>query len=183
MKKPFLLILIFCLLGCDDDTDETRLIINHFQQPTTLLSDYFIYVIQDGTQIGTDEWEYHSPEILGFDYEWGYVYDLKVKLENIGNPPQDGSSIRTSLVKMISKKKVSTDEQFEIRLSRAYDDGEFRSYAHHDGASGFMLLNKVAIDCGDGCTDLLERLTNKESLIGVFRHIDTGIKLVTLKEE
>lgn len=183
MKKSFHLMFIFCLFACGDDAEETRLIINHFQQPATLFSDYFVYVSQEGAQIGTDEWEYHSPEILGFDYEWGYVYDLQVQRVGINNPPQDGSSIRTSLVKMISKKKVSTDEQFEIRLSRAYDDGEFRSYAHHDGASGFILLNKVAIDCGDGCTDLLERLKNKESLIGVFRHVDTGIKLVTLKEE
>lgn len=53
----------------------------------------------------TDSWTNFYSNIEGFTYEPGYEYVLKVKTENIKNPPADGSSIKYILVKQVSKTK------------------------------------------------------------------------------
>ncbi|MEN4761123.1 MULTISPECIES: DUF4377 domain-containing protein [unclassified Chryseobacterium] len=51
------------------------------------------------------EWTNFYTNIDGFTYEPGYEYVLKVKTEKIANPPADGSSIKYTLVKQVSKTK------------------------------------------------------------------------------
>lgn len=53
----------------------------------------------------SDSWENFYTNIEGFTYEPGYEYVLKVKTEKIENPPMDGSSIKYTLVKQVSKTK------------------------------------------------------------------------------
>ncbi|MCS3533148.1 DUF4377 domain-containing protein [Chryseobacterium sp. JUb7] len=53
----------------------------------------------------TGEWTNFYTNIDGFTYEPGYEYVLKVKTEKIDNPPADGSSIKYTLVKQVSKTK------------------------------------------------------------------------------
>lgn len=53
-----------------------------------------------------EDWEYFYNEIQGFEYEEGYFYTLKVKVERIDNPPADASSLRYHLIKELEKKKV-----------------------------------------------------------------------------
>lgn len=53
----------------------------------------------------SDSWTNFYTNIEGFTYEPGYEYVLKVKTEKIENPPADGSSIKYTLVKQISKTK------------------------------------------------------------------------------
>ncbi|WP_083506393.1 DUF4377 domain-containing protein [Chryseobacterium aquaticum] len=53
----------------------------------------------------TDQWENFYSNIEGFTYEPGFEYELKVKTEKIENPPMDGSSIKYTLIKQVSKTK------------------------------------------------------------------------------
>lgn len=53
----------------------------------------------------TGEWTNFYTNINGFTYEPGYEYVLKVKTQKIANPPADGSSIKYTLLKQISKIK------------------------------------------------------------------------------
>lgn len=53
----------------------------------------------------TDLWENFYSNIEGFTYEPGFEYVLKVKTEKIENPPMDGSSIKYTLIKQVSKTK------------------------------------------------------------------------------
>jgi hypothetical protein len=54
------------------------------------------------------DWQFFYSHIEGFDYEEGYEYVLKVRIENRENTPADASSIRYILVKEVSKtRKVS----------------------------------------------------------------------------
>ena len=39
--------------------------------------------------------------IEGFDYQWGFVYELRVRETHIANPPADGSAIRTELLSVV----------------------------------------------------------------------------------
>lgn len=52
-----------------------------------------------------DNWSNFYSNIEGFTYEPGFEYVLKVKTEKIENPPADGSSIKYTLIKQISKTK------------------------------------------------------------------------------
>ncbi|MEY8761849.1 DUF4377 domain-containing protein [Chryseobacterium tongliaoense] len=53
----------------------------------------------------SENWTNFYSNIEGFTYEPGYEYILKVKTEKIENPPADGSSIKYTLVKQVSKTK------------------------------------------------------------------------------
>lgn len=55
---------------------------------------------------GAPNWTNHYSGIEGFTYEEGFEYKLSVKREKIKNPPQDGSSLRYTLVKVIEKIKT-----------------------------------------------------------------------------
>ncbi len=51
-----------------------------------------------------EEWRYFYGPIEGFDHEEGYEYAIEVYVEQVGNPPEDGSSLKYTLVKILSKK-------------------------------------------------------------------------------
>ena len=65
-------------------------------------------LVQEGEKIGREDWEYfyYEDSIEGFDYEPGYMYDLMVRKIQVKDPPQDGSSFRYKLIKVISKEGV-----------------------------------------------------------------------------
>ena len=83
----------------------------------------------------------HSPDCYveyldGFDFEWGYIYDLKVKETHLASPPEDGSSYRYELIEVISKTAVPTNYTFQMILSRDL-------YLGHgsDQVSNFKVVN------------------------------------------
>ncbi len=57
--------------------------------------------------------------IEGFEYQPGYEYRLRIKAEQLPDPPQDGSSIRYTLLEQISKAPAtSVIPSGSSRLSR-----------------------------------------------------------------
>lgn len=55
--------------------------------------------------------------VSGFDFEWGYNYMLRVKKTELAQPMQDASSVEYTLVKVLSKTKVSAKDTFQLLLS------------------------------------------------------------------
>lgn len=53
-----------------------------------------------------DEWTLFYSNIEGFDYEEGTRYELLVRVEEVPDPPADGSSLRYVLVEIVSEEKV-----------------------------------------------------------------------------
>lgn len=51
----------------------------------------------------TENWQYFYDSINGFSYQEGYEYVIKVSEKRIENPPQDASSLETTLVEVVSK--------------------------------------------------------------------------------
>src|SRR5690606_9770665 len=96
--------------------------------------------------------------IEGFSPEWGRVYEIEVQEFAIANPPQDGSSARTVLHRVISEEQVDPDTEFTLVLSSGgatvaevapgrygiYDQAEFSCT---DGTSCAEL--DAAIEAGD----------------------------------
>ena len=62
-------------------------------------------MVQQGEDLCSEEWFYFYGEIMGFQYEEGYVYLLKVRVGEMKNPPMDASSLRYTLVEVLSKKE------------------------------------------------------------------------------
>merc|ERR1719498_1298672 len=57
-----------------------------------------------------DEWTYFYDVIQGFDYDPGFVYQLQVSVEEIPNPPADGSSLRYGLIEVVAKTQTSVPQ-------------------------------------------------------------------------
>jgi len=53
-----------------------------------------------------DDWSFFYSQIVDFDYQPGYEYELLVREEKVENPPADGSSLRWTLIKVINRKAV-----------------------------------------------------------------------------
>lgn len=105
MKKYILTLLLSGLLfsACDKD-DQFKI------QEWTIASELGIahgpHTLQPVLlyKTGNDtSWRRHYEGIEGFTYEQGYEYQLRVKAEQLSDPPQDGSSIRYTLLEQISK--------------------------------------------------------------------------------
>ena len=52
------------------------------------------------------DWTLLYEDIVGFDYQPGYLYEIRIKEEAVANPPADGSAIRRSLVAILSQTSV-----------------------------------------------------------------------------
>lgn len=54
------------------------------------------------------KWSNFYENIEGFNYQKGTEYEIVVKEENVENPPADASSLKYTLVKIITQKKIKT---------------------------------------------------------------------------
>jgi heat shock protein HslJ/predicted small secreted protein len=52
------------------------------------------------------DWTLLYEDIVGFDYQPGYLYEIRIKEEAVASPPADGSAIRRSLVEILSRTSV-----------------------------------------------------------------------------
>ena len=167
-----------CSVTADVDNDEevVDLRINHFKQTAFGVAPRLVFLVQESEEIGGEEWSYFYDGIEGIEYEIGYIYDISVKKERVENPPQDASSNRYILQKIISKEKVDSNENFEIRLK--WEETNFVN--ERDGAH--FLMNQYKIDCAEMCPDLSHSLENEEELTGTFSHGSNGeLKLISIQ--
>ncbi|MBZ9730832.1 DUF4377 domain-containing protein [Salegentibacter sp. JZCK2] len=111
MKQNGLMGLVFLLFSCSlsgEINGVVDMVVNSYTEECVGEMEGNCLLVQEGDQIGTEDWSlfYYEDSIIGFDYEPGYIYHLRVKKKKIKNPPMDGSSISYRLVKIVSKEKV-----------------------------------------------------------------------------
>ncbi|NER13664.1 DUF4377 domain-containing protein [Leptobacterium flavescens] len=108
MKKNLFYFCIICscvLTACsEDDTDIETLWVNEARVSCMGFVEQMCYEIQETENLGTD-WSFFYDPIEGFDnlYEEGFIYRIVVERTEVHNPPQDASSARYKLVRIISK--------------------------------------------------------------------------------
>ena len=84
-------------------------------------------------------------QIDGFTFEEGYEYELKVSVEQVENPPADGSSLKYTLVEEVSKTPASADAATTSDVSSESATGltgtlwSLTSYADAEGAMADVL--------------------------------------------
>lgn len=59
-----------------------------------------------------DEWSLHYDGIEGFDYEEGYAWEIRVREEQVPNPPADAPSVRLVLLEVLSKVEALVPEDY-----------------------------------------------------------------------
>ncbi|MFB6342321.1 DUF4377 domain-containing protein [Saccharicrinis sp. FJH62] len=183
-KLPFILFLAILLTACekDDTTEIVNLRINHYQQPANFQELFYglSYWVEEEDEIGTGIWKGFAQNIHGFDYELGYIYNIKVQKKYIEDPPIDAPAVTYTLERIISKTKVPEETTFDIELTIEYSNG-FESLVVKNENSEFTLLHSTKIECGDLYDKLNDDITNKKSITGTFTHIDkNSIRLIKL---
>ena len=116
---PITLILLSLTIGCDQETivesligsgeDNIEiLIIGPYKTKCVGAFEQECYLeFNEETQ----KWEFFYESIQGFNFEQGYIYKLKVRLEDRGTEIQDVGRYAYHLVEIISKEEASVDER------------------------------------------------------------------------
>lgn len=167
--------LFFCSCLIKDDTQIVELRVNHYR--TTGLGEglYLTFLVQQDDAIGTDTWKKFYSTIDGFNYQPGFIYDLKVLVEPIDNPPADASSFKYTLQKVQSTQVVDIETQFEIDL-------KISGQSFISNNADYKILNEITIDCNTLCKVLDELIQNHDHIVGTFKRIsNASILLLSVK--
>ena len=116
--------------------------------------------------------------IDGFDFEWGYYYTLRVKELDIGEL-SDGTRYEYSLLKVISKEKVSDTVIFRMFIDplRYYhkleDEGVSNYTLSQLNDSTYLYMDKVEIEIPHKFLEYFRKKTNNEiGFIGNFKFVN-----------
>lgn len=118
LKNLFFSIVCSLTLFACSSSDEVTEIITGIPEGTNLRVNFFRQLcfgegqfqclqVQQGEQLGSNEWSDFFGGIDGFEFEGGFIYNLEVRTRTIDNPPSDGSSLAYELVREISREAVS----------------------------------------------------------------------------
>ena len=103
-----ILILLYFTIGCDRDEHIETLIIGPYTETCQGFIEQQCYLeFNEESQ----KWEFFYESIQGFDFEPGYIYTLKVRLEDRGTEIQDVGRYAYHLVEVLSKEEASVDER------------------------------------------------------------------------
>ncbi len=171
-------LIFLCFMSCEKKifwNNKTTYRVNHYRQTCVGVGPRLCYLVQEEDNLTVD-WSFFYSGFQGFTYEWGYVYDLKIRRRERISTPADASKYIYKLVEVIDRQKADPDEEFEINIVNHMDH-----YVFGDTIEGFVLFDDIEIDCGNLCQDLSIMLDTAESLSGVFKHKDAEtIELVEL---
>lgn len=122
----------------DGGTERTLVVLDHQQECVGVAIQLCLLVHDAGAT--TVERMYSTPR--GFDYAWGFTYEIRIEEHEVSNPPADGSSIRRELEQVLSMEQVAPGTEFTIFLTAAEGrvqetaPGLFRFYDTRDFACG-----------------------------------------------
>ncbi|MBK5192246.1 MAG: DUF4377 domain-containing protein [Flavobacteriaceae bacterium] len=151
--------------------------INHYQNTGIGEGLFLTLMVQEGNNIGSDNWFKFYNTIEGFDYQPGYIYDIKVVVEQVDNPPADGSSLKYTLQEKKSTQEVDIETPFDIDLKI---NGQ--NFITKNSSSDYELLNQIKIDCNNLCDQLGEIVENQDFVVGTFKRLRSNeIQLIELK--
>ena len=114
-----------------------------------------------------DSWSNFYGGIEGFEYEWGYQYELRVQVTEVIDPPADASSRAYSMIEMVSKVEVDADSSFKFSLMPA------EGFAERVSATEFQLGYEVNFNCDvSTCDTVSSLLTQEMAMVLQFQHAD-----------
>ena len=172
MNRIFIFVAALLLASCGEAPDPVTIRINHYKQSSVGLFPTLVWLTQEGDDIGSDDWQYHDSAIRGFDYEWGFVYDILVNKRTVDHPPADGSSIEYTLERIVTKKRVDQDVSFNIQLKSS--SRGIPALVTVGANAERELLDEQRMHCAALCELLDESLAHQDEVTGVFKHVDAN---------
>ncbi|HEV7350580.1 DUF4377 domain-containing protein [Telluribacter sp.] len=110
MKRPlYLLVALLLCFSCEKHDIEREIILKVRDSKAACVGAHGpmeCLQIQEGELVGTQQWHFFYEQIEGFTYQEGYIYTMRVRKETLRSPPADGSSIKYSLLELVSKEEV-----------------------------------------------------------------------------
>jgi Domain of unknown function (DUF4377) len=64
----------------------------------------------------TQPWQLFYSDISGFQFQWGKLYELRVRVTKVSNPPQDAPSLTYSQIALLSAVDVPRTQTFQISV-------------------------------------------------------------------
>ena len=102
-------LLLLALAGCQPVQD-TRASANAAREATLYVGPELVDCVGVGPmkcmlvkENPEDEYQFFYSQIEGFTFEPGYTYELRVRIEPVANAPADASSLKYTLIEMVSK--------------------------------------------------------------------------------
>lgn len=105
---PTILVFLLLTIGCDRDEHIETLIIGPYTETCQGFIEQQCYLEFNAE---SQKWEFFYESIQGFDFEPGYIYTLKVRLEDRGTEIQDVGRYAYHLVEVLGKEEASVDEK------------------------------------------------------------------------
>ncbi len=175
-----------CYIPNGDDGDDRPVLfigdlrVNHYKSTAIFYSfDTNLGVeitVQEGSDIGSDrKFNSYPYPIENFEFEQGFIQDLKVQVMSIENPLADGSSIVATVLEVVSKTAVPPETTFTIQLTTNNRNGDFTNWITNDAGNFSIINSNIIINCGNLCDELVAKIENKEQLTGVFIHGEENI--------
>ena len=120
MNKRLIFITLFLLavlsVGCNKSNGDSTIYGKSWEEKWIVASKTITATGSSGSEIcywikvnNNPVWQISHSQIEGFNYEYGYEYELLVKAQEILNPPQDASSCKYVLISVVSKKLKESD--------------------------------------------------------------------------
>lgn len=113
-----MLLAIALSAACGDGVRQRTYLVHHFMIECTGLSLRLCLLVKE---TGPSDFEYLYDTPRGFDYEWGYTYELIVEERSIDEPAADQSSISRTLREIVSKEAVPLGTTFQLFLTAGYE--------------------------------------------------------------
>ena len=172
---PFLVIACLFMTACsneDEPKDNTSTILLSVDSHT----DDMIYLSGNGECLrikeeDSNEWE-HLDGIIGFNYEKGYKYLLKVEKATLANPPQDSQDVKYQLIEILTKRfdGFNISVQYDIDADNKEEVEAFVTSDIEELSQSFYLLYNGEISGKDGnIIELIDNDGNRRYKYGIER--------------
>lgn len=118
------------------------------------------FQIQRGNTVDINkDWNLFYSQIIGFEYQPGFIYKLRLKVETIENPPADGSSIKYTLIEVLEKNKDTRYNIHDIYILRSIDGEkmDFSNLKKHPSLE--INITKMMIIGNNGCNNYSGSIT------------------------
>jgi heat shock protein HslJ len=165
----FALILSSCSASKRMSKQESTYWINSFKVPCEGVGSQQCMLMQKGETLDHNNWQNFYGSIIGFDFEYGFIYKLKVKEERLDpdSIPADASTIRYSLIEVVEK---NFDNRIRLNDKWALETLVSDSNASFDNTPQLEFkLSDMRFGGDDGCNRIfgqIDSLTNQTISFG-----------------
>lgn len=111
--------------------------IDHYREPCWAVGPSLCLRILDSS----DPQPPPAHDIDGFEYEWGYVYEVVVDVHEVSHPAADSSSVDYALVEVVAREPVEAGAAFSLDLTADY-------VARVDN-DDLQLVGGLAVECAE----------------------------------